>query len=82
MSYEKVLRANKIVIGTKQTAKALKNDQVQELVIARDADPRITDSVINQALKMNVPILYVDSNKKLGKACRVDVGASAVAIIR
>ncbi|OIK14425.1 ribosomal protein L7Ae-like protein [Bacillus sp. MUM 116] len=82
MSYEKVLRASKVIIGTKQTAKALKNGQVQELVIAQDADPKVTESVINQALQMNVPILYVDSAKKLGKACRVDVGASTVAIIR
>ncbi|MED3561243.1 50S ribosomal protein L7ae-like protein [Bacillus xiapuensis] len=82
MSYEKVLRASKVIIGTKQTEKALKNGHVQELVIAQDADPKVTESVINQALKMNVPILYVDSAKKLGKACRVDVGASTVAIIR
>ena len=30
---------------------------------------------------MNVPITYVDSMKKLGKACGIEVGAATVAII-
>ncbi|GIW49716.1 MAG: hypothetical protein KatS3mg080_0327 [Anoxybacillus sp.] len=30
----------------------------------------------------NVPVYKVDSMKKLGKACKIDVGAAAVAIIR
>ena len=30
---------------------------------------------------MNVPVTYVESMKKLGKACGIDVGAAAVAII-
>ena len=29
-----------IIVGTKQTVKALKNGEVKEIVIAEDADPR------------------------------------------
>lgn len=82
MSYEKVLRANQIVIGTKQTAKAIKNGIVRELIIAEDCDPRVTESVENLARQMDIPVLHVDSAKKLGKACKIEVKASAVAIIR
>lgn len=82
MSYEKVLRANKVIIGTKQTVKALKDGNVQELVVAADADPKVTSKMIHQARELDVPILHVDSMKKLGKACGIEVGASAVAIIR
>lgn len=82
MSYEKVLRANKIIIGTKQTVKALKDGIVQELVVAVDADPKVTTKLIQQAHELEVPLLRVDSMKKLGKACGIEVGASAVAIIR
>lgn len=82
MSYEKVLRAKKLVIGTKQTVKALKEGQVQELIVADDAEARVTAIVINQALATGVPIQYVDSMYKLGNACGIEVGASAVAIIR
>lgn len=82
MSYEKVLQANKVIIGTKQTVKALKEGIVQELVVASDADPKVTAKMIHEAQGLQVPIQYVDSMKKLGKSCGIEVGASAVAIIR
>ncbi|MEH7500961.1 50S ribosomal protein L7ae-like protein [Neobacillus drentensis] len=82
MSYEKVLQAQKFVIGTKQTVKALKEGNVRELIVANDADPKVTAKVVNEALDINVPILYVDSMLKLGKSCGIEVGASTVAIIR
>ena len=82
MSYEKVSQAQKIIIGTKHTVKALKDGNVRELIVASDAEPKVTALVVNQAHEMEVPIIYVDSMKKLGKACGIEVGASAVAIIR
>ncbi|MCL6572938.1 MAG: 50S ribosomal protein L7ae-like protein [Bacillus sp. (in: Bacteria)] len=82
MSYEKVLQARKFVIGTKQTVKALKENIVQELIVASDAGPKVTAMVVDLAQELNVPIQYVDSKKKLGKACGIQVGASTVAIIR
>lgn len=82
MSYEKVLQAQRFVIGTKQTVKALKESHVQELIVASDAEPKVTAMVVDVARELNVPIRYVDSKKKLGKACGIQVGASAVAIIR
>jgi large subunit ribosomal protein L7A len=82
MSYEKVSQAEKIIVGTKQTAKALKNDLVKEVVIAEDAEPRVTMKGIQLADQKQVPITKVDSMKKLGKACGIEVGAAAVAIIK
>jgi len=82
MSYEKVLQARKTFIGTKQTVKALKDENVQEILVASDAEPRLTAKVVEEALLMNIPVHYVDSMKKLGKACGIEVGAAAVAIIR
>lgn len=81
MSYEKVLQASKIVIGTKQAAKALKQGIVKDVVVALDVDPNVTAKLISQAGELNIPVLQVDSMKKLGKACGIEVGASAVAII-
>lgn len=81
MSYEKVaqLKAHAI-IGTKQTLKAMKNGEIQELFIANDADQHITGKVVELANSLNVPCNYVDSMKKLGAACGIEVGASTVAI--
>lgn len=82
MSYEKVVQAKAIIIGTKQTVKALEAGSVIELVVATDADPKVIAKAIHSAMKMNVPISYVNSMKKLGKACEIEVGAAAVAITR
>jgi large subunit ribosomal protein L7A len=80
MSYEKVTQASDVVIGTKQTMKALKAGQIKELVVAEDADLHVLDDVLALAKLNNVPVCRVDSMQKLGKACGIDVGASAVAI--
>jgi large subunit ribosomal protein L7A len=82
MSYEKVSQATKFVIGTKQTVKALKEGLVKEVIVADDAEHKITAQVVTKALEYNVPVLRVESMKKLGKACGIEVGASTVAIIR
>lgn len=82
MSYEKVLQARKVIVGTKQTAKSLKKGIVSELIIAEDADPRLTSEIANLAKESGVPISYVDSMKKLGKTCGIKVGAAVVAIIQ
>ncbi|MGC4378176.1 50S ribosomal protein L7ae-like protein [Fictibacillus sp. Mic-4] len=80
MSYEKVTQAQEIIVGTKQTIKALQNGEVKALVVAEDADSRVTGKVLTVAREMNVPVTMVDSMKKLGKACGIDVGAATVAI--
>ncbi|RBW67749.1 50S ribosomal protein L7ae-like protein [Bacillus taeanensis] len=80
MSYEKVTQAKDFIVGTKQTLKALQNNEVAEIVIASDADQRITNKVITLAKEQQIPISIVDSMKKLGKACGIEVGAAAVAI--
>jgi large subunit ribosomal protein L7A len=82
MSYEKVAQAKKIIVGTKQTVKALKAGEVIELVIAKDADAKVTAELLRTAREMNTAITYVDSMKKLGKACGIAVGAAAVAITK
>lgn len=80
MSYEKVLQANDLVIGTKQTLKALDDGIVSEVIIARDAEYRVIYKVEALAKTKDVPLVYVDSMKKLGKACRIEVGAATVAL--
>ncbi|HLS08838.1 50S ribosomal protein L7ae-like protein [Lentibacillus sp.] len=81
MSYEKVTQfRSKLIIGTKQTLKAIKRGAVSEVFIADDADRRITQQVERLAQERSVPCHRVDSMQKLGAACGIDVGASAVAV--
>ncbi|MGG1244608.1 50S ribosomal protein L7ae-like protein [Bacillus cabrialesii] len=81
MSYDKVSQAKSIIIGTKQTVKALKRGSVKEVVVAKDADSILTSSVVSLAEDQGISVSMVESMKKLGKACGIEVGAAAVAII-
>ncbi|MBS3682229.1 ribosomal L7Ae/L30e/S12e/Gadd45 family protein [Ornithinibacillus massiliensis] len=81
MSYEKVLQVkSQTIIGVKQTLKAMKNGQVKQVYIAEDADRFVTQKVEELAKTLDIPCQRVDSKKKLGTACGIDVGASAIAI--
>ena len=83
MSYEKVTQLqSRIIIGTKQTLKAMNNGQVEEVIIAEDADKHITNKVLEEAKRLQIPYELVDSKKKLGQACNIKVDASTVAIRR
>lgn len=81
MSYERVTQLHsRIIIGSKQTLKAMHNAEVSEVFIASDADQHITRSVIDLASELDIPHTVVDSKQKLGMACKIDVDAAAVAI--
>lgn len=81
MSYEKVAQAKTgIVIGTKQTLKAMKHGQVKSVVIADDAAKHITSQVRKLAEELGILAIQVDSMKRLGEACGIDVGTATVAI--
>ncbi|GEN31968.1 large subunit ribosomal protein L7A [Cerasibacillus quisquiliarum] len=81
MSYEKVTQAkSRLIIGTKQSLKAMKNGDVSEVFIAEDADRKVTQGVIDLAEELSIPCHYVDSKKRLGQACGIEVHAATVSI--
>ena len=80
MSYEKVEQAKKTIIGTKQTVKAIRAGIVTEVIIAQDAEERIIAPVMEEAALHSIQVTYVDSKRKLGNACGIQVGAAVVAI--
>lgn len=81
MSYEKVTQAkDRLSIGLKQTEKAMKSGQVSQIVIASDIDPALRLKIINLANELIIPFEMVDSKKRLGKACGIEVGTAVVAI--
>ncbi len=80
MSYEKVERAKELTIGINQTTKAVENNIVEEVYIAKDADKRLTQKIALLCKEKGVPVIYVDSMRRLGKACGIEVGAAIAAI--
>lgn len=70
------------VVGSKQTLRALENDQVSLVYVARDASEQLRNKIIDKAKKCQVDIIYVDTMKDLGKACDVEVKTATAAIIK
>lgn len=76
------LQQSNKVIGIKQTTKALNHDKVKTLYLAEDADMHLIERLKDAADKKGIDIIYVDSMKKLGKACGIDVSAAAAAVLK
>lgn len=76
-----ILQHEKKTIGIKQTAKALKQEKVKALYVAEDADAHVVQQVVELAKSRNIEIIYIDSMKKLGKACQIEVGAAVAAVL-
>ena len=72
----------KLVIGTKQSLKAIKEGHAQTLFIAKDAERHVTRAVEEEAKAMQTQVVYAESMKKLGKACGIEVGAATVVILK
>ena len=75
------LKTKQKIVGIKQIRKALKEKTVEKVFLAVDADPALTAPLIHQAEQEQVPCVRVPTMKELGKACGIDVGASAAAIL-
>lgn len=72
----------KYIVGIKQLKRALRDDRAQQVFLAHDADPRLTDEVVRLCLERNVPYTWVTTMEDLGKACGISVGAAAAAALK
>lgn len=81
MSYEKLAHVqSRIIVGMKQTIKAMHNNNVSAVFVAMDADDHLIQDVMNLAEQLNITCHQVDSKKRLGVECGVEVGTTTVAI--
>lgn len=75
------IRKLKKTIGIKQTLKAVQKDKVVKVYFAEDAEKRVINNLLDFCKEKNIDIQYIESMQTLGKACGIDVGASAVGIL-
>lgn len=69
------------VVGVKQTAKALKSNQGKVLYIAKDADKKLVEPIIELAKTKSLQVVYVDTMKELGTLCAIEVSAATALIL-
>ena len=70
-----------LIIGLKQTLKAIQSDRAVKIYLAADADGYIRKSVTDACIQKNLEIIYVSTMKELGEACGINIGASTAAVI-
>lgn len=82
MTLERLKAVKHRAIGSKQTAKALTRDEAGTVFVARDAEERVVRDIIALSEQKGIEVVMVDTMAALGKACGIEVGAAAVAIIK
>lgn len=77
---EELKQAQKVV-GAKQTRRALRDGRAKKIFIAKDADPRILQPLVQEAVRTGVRLEQADTMKQLGEACGIAIGAAIAAIL-
>lgn len=70
------------VIGIKQSKKAIENGDGNILYVANDATESLVKPLKALANEHGVEIKYIDTMKKLGIMCEIDVKASVALILK
>ena len=81
MPFDTLKNASKVV-GAKQVAKAVEKGQASLVFLAGDADGRVANPIREACLRAGVAVEMVASMEELGKACGIEVGAAAVAVLK
>ena len=81
MALDALKNANR-VIGIKQVTKAVRKGVVRDVYIADDADERFLTDLVSLCEEQTVGFTRVGSMEELGKACGIEVGAAAAAVLR
>ncbi len=77
-----LLKNGNKTIGVKQTLKAVENNAAKLVFIAKDADEKVTGSLKELCISNNIAVEHVETMKQLGKAVGIEVGASAVCLLK
>ncbi len=69
------------VAGTRQALRAIRNGEAKRVLLAEDAAPSIVRELSEAAEAAGVPVETTPTMAALGRACRLQVGTAAVAVI-
>ena len=76
------LTGKRLVVGAKQLRKALNSGTAERVYLAKNADPAITEPITTLCQLNSVAYSWVRSMTDLGRACGIEVGAAAAAVVR
>ena len=73
---------SKIVAGYKQTRRALSGGEADKVIIARDAEEKVTAPLIRLCEASGVKAEFVDTMRELGDLCGLEVKASSAVVLK
>ena len=71
-----------VIVGSKQLRKALRAGTVQQVFLAENADPAVTEPLEDLCSELHIQITWVRTMAELGRECGIEVGAAAAAVLR
>ena len=71
----------KVVVGTKQLKKAVRDGRARYVFLAENADPAVTEPLERLCADNHIQITWVSRMEDLGRACGIEVGAAAAAVL-
>ena len=75
------LRSKKVIVGAKQLRKALQKGVATQVFLAVNADPVLTQPIMELCEGCKAEYFWVRTMAELGSACGIDVGAAAAAVV-
>ena len=75
-------KRERIVVGAKQLRKAMRSDAVARVYLAQNADPAVTEPLMELCSRNDIQISWVRTMAELGSACGIEVGAAAAAALK
>lgn len=75
------LKTQHKVVGIKQLRRSLREGQVARVYIAENADPRLTEPLMEECAQTGVELILIPTMAELGKACGISVGAAAAGLL-
>jgi len=80
VSLERLSKARRKTVGSKQTLKAIQRGQAKVVYVARNAEPHVTGPVLEACRAQQVPVVEVPTMRELGRACGIAVNCASAAI--
>ena len=75
------LPKRELVVGAKQLKKAVKAGRAKVVFLAENADPAVTEPIEELCRQNHIHITWVHTMAELGRACGIEVGAAAAAVL-
>ena len=70
------------IVGAKQVIRAIDEGRVSAAYVAKDADLTLTQRVVDRCYARQIPCQEIETMEALGRACGIQVPASAAALLR